>query len=284
MQAHGRLQVVVGHPVDVLACRTSAASRWSASGPPARHAAEPSGPDRRVLLGQGAAEDDEGAGAAAVVVPVGALAGHPGEQPRLEVALARRAGRSSGRAGSNLISGDQSSGCSASRVAMAGEFDRRAVASRHGRGSFIDDGRMGTSAPRWAAIAPRRTGLRRGLSPNTFADRLRRPYAAGPRGSCREDESSRRPFEVQQRSRSGSVTSSVRPYVRSTLRAIPCLTIGNIDFSRDSDCHLHDLPDRGTADALEPEFERPVEFLPSADLPGHRPLAVLSRGVEHAGQ
>ena len=81
MQADGRLEVIVGHLVDVLAPngrRAPAVSRRSRDHP-GRGAA-----DGRVLLAEGAAEGEECSGAAAVVMPVGALAGHPGEQPRLD--------------------------------------------------------------------------------------------------------------------------------------------------------------------------------------------------------
>jgi hypothetical protein len=44
-----------------------------------------------LLLGQHATESDEGASTATVIMPVGALAGQPGQQPRLELLLAGEA-------------------------------------------------------------------------------------------------------------------------------------------------------------------------------------------------
>ena len=81
--------------------------RWMCRVPNRRPAPSPSsravirggavraGGDR--VLGEGAGEDVERAGRAAVVVQVGALAGQPGQQPHLVVGLLAPAGGTTGR-------------------------------------------------------------------------------------------------------------------------------------------------------------------------------------------
>ena len=97
VHADRRLETVVGHPVDVLGAERRAASRRGAPAAP-RRCVVAERADRGGALGERAADDHEGPGAAAVVVPVGALTGHPGQQPGLEI-------RSLGQAG--VVAGDR---------------------------------------------------------------------------------------------------------------------------------------------------------------------------------
>jgi hypothetical protein len=62
-------------------------SGWNELSRPSREAIANLG----VSLGQYAAEGDEGASTPAVIMPVSALTGQPGQQPRLEIVLAGKA-------------------------------------------------------------------------------------------------------------------------------------------------------------------------------------------------
>jgi hypothetical protein len=82
MQAHRWLDSVIRHLMDVP--RAERPQRTRNQLPSSRNDPRGSIADLSVTLGEYAAERQKGAGTPAMVVPVGALSGQPGQQPRFK--------------------------------------------------------------------------------------------------------------------------------------------------------------------------------------------------------
>src|SRR6476620_2340892 len=89
MQAHRRLGSAITDVVHVS--RTERPQRTSDQLSAARNDPRWTVANLGLLLGQHATQSDEGASTATVIVPIGALTGQPGQQPRLELLLAGEA-------------------------------------------------------------------------------------------------------------------------------------------------------------------------------------------------
>ena len=89
MQAYRRFNTFVAHLMNVSGAEGPQRSGHQFSSP--RDDPRQSVANFGMPLGEYAAERDEGARAAAMVSPVGALTGQPGEQPRFEFRIAGKA-------------------------------------------------------------------------------------------------------------------------------------------------------------------------------------------------